>query len=308
MYRELLNLISSREWALCFIALLFLIWSLTKPGIREGYRGLMRAALNRHILRFVFSFVLYAIPLVYIFHVVEIWDTKMSKEFFLWFLFVALPFGADFIKHSVKNKDKPTIRSRLKGVLVFSAFVAYVINRYTFHFVVEVILLAVLIFFTLMDEYAKYYDDSGMIQKLTSPLLLLIYSLTLFFSIKLFIENSSKFDIYESILEVLMPFIWTILYIPLVCFWRFYSAYEFLILRATHNCSLSKLEYSRRKKEILKISRLSYSRLNDFDNHYFHYRYLLSPDGDFDRVVEAYRNREDISYLLNDEGQIMEEA
>ena len=221
--------ISNRELAtIIWFSLLFLgifIISSDRKDIFFQVIGLLKLFFEKRIFVTTIFFVFYVSSVLYVCHLVGIWDISRIFEAFLW---ICAAFSALF-----KLTEKKLSRSKIKSVVlscVTLSFVAeYLANMVSFSLFVEMLTIPVILLLSMMlavaESKEKYRAAYSLIKFFLAAYGISILSYTAY-SIHM---DSSLITVVE-LKKFIFPFIATLLYTPFLYFLFLHGAYENILV------------------------------------------------------------------------------
>lgn len=237
---------------LLFGFLLLILYKSTREQIGE----MLRILTSRIMLVNVFFILSYLTLVVYSLYLVRFWDFIFLKETLIWLFTVGL-----VSVYRVVGKDEEKIFKRIMlDSLKITIMLEFFVNVKIFSFWIEFIVILLAIFIAIIQIVAK---DIPKLEKLPGiidngftliALSLFIYGL---------IEVTTNYRMYvklETLQEMLMPSLLTILFIPFIYLFALYARYESLFVRVNKIFS-TKSEKRKIKIYIIMVCGFSLSKI-----------------------------------------------
>ena len=165
---------STREIAAKFWLVVFFIYILINKEIRKSAYRVIIALRNKYIvLAILFLFVYTSLITYFPLYVCGVWDGSMIKDTCIWFLFTALSLLFNINKARDFTFFKRIITGNIKVIII----VEFLFNFYTFPLVVELIMLPILTFLTIVQTYTEIHQQQEPKYKITTSCIKTIFSL-----------------------------------------------------------------------------------------------------------------------------------
>lgn len=165
---------STREIAAIFWLVVFFIYILINKEIRKSAYRVIIALRNKYIvLAILFLFVYTSLITYFPLYVCGVWDGSMIKDTCIWFLFTALSLLFNINKARDFTFFKRIITGNIKVIII----VEFLFNFYTFPLVVELIMLPILTFLTIVQTYTEIHQQQEPKYKITTSCIKTIFSL-----------------------------------------------------------------------------------------------------------------------------------
>src|SRR5690606_20128519 len=155
---------NNREIAIGIGLLLFVAFALSVKNVRGLIPNLIRSALDRKLIYWYISMILYFIGLIYILNQIGFWEVRLLKDSVIWYLTVA--FVATF-RSTTKARDLGFFYLFLKDNIKIIVVFEFIMNMYTFSVLIEFILVFAITFFSILISFIhsspKYQDKNSKI-------------------------------------------------------------------------------------------------------------------------------------------------
>ena len=157
-----------------------LIWVLYQERVRQSFIGVLKAFIEPKLLVYMASTSIYSALILFALFLVGYWEITFLKDTIFWFVFSGMFFVFRFVGHNESEATLPTIiKDNLKVIIV----IQFLVNTYTFPFVVEIILTPILALVLLIDSVARTDERNLIVTKLTTPVIVSLVLMIIIFAI-----------------------------------------------------------------------------------------------------------------------------
>lgn len=278
---------NTRETATAIWLVIFAVWILQKPAIRESLGDVIRSFLQLKIVASTTLLFLYVVGLIACLRAVGLWSIGLLKDSIAWFLFGGLAMMLRFATATdPTNMFREVLSDSIKIVIVLE----FLVNTYTLPLALELIMVPLLGVMAVVGAVVSGKEELAKVAKLVKGVLLVAGLVILVTSISMAvadIKNLGSLDTFRSI--ALAPLL-SILTFPLVYLMIVASQYEQLFIRLDFGAvkSPSLKRYVRRR--IMVYAGLSVGRL-----HYLFRNHLVDlmqvrEEQDVDRLLTEARS------------------
>lgn len=257
------DIFNNREISLLIWLGILVIGALSKKAIRNPFINTLKLLIGKQFLFVYITLGIYLLGLLSFLKHIGFWSTSDLKDSIFWFISVAivLTFNTD----KAKNSDyfKKIIRETIKIIVVLE----FIINFYSFSLMTEIILLPVLSFIIMLQEFANLSPKNAGITKLLTSIIsifgigLLIYT---FYNIT---NDYANFFSFETLHSFFLPILLTILFLPYLYFISLYSVYESYFVRFDF-INVKKERIKEAKTYIRREAHININRLNRIIEHF----------------------------------------
>jgi hypothetical protein len=176
-----LSIFSTRElatgiWLVIFMALVFI-----SPSTRKSAIDVLKTACSRKLIIPFAAILVYAILFTLLLMQISVWEGVYLKEISLWVLFVGVPvcYGAVSPK-----TESHYFRKILTDNLRFSVIMELIISSFTFHLLIELTILPVILFLVILEQLSGKEKEYQQVRKFISLLLSVIGFIFLWLTVK----------------------------------------------------------------------------------------------------------------------------
>jgi len=222
---------NNREIAIIILLTIGLFWYLTKKEVRLSIWNFIKALFEWKLLISIFLMAVYIGMVTFILGKVGIWDLTLLKDTIYWFISGAIVLYANVFNNVEKEGYfKRLIITNLGAIII----VEFVLNLYTFNLLIEIISLYIIFWVSLMKAFSDYNEvDRKVINIL--DLILVVYGLgILSFTVYHIVIDPKGFFTIGIIKSMLLPFVYTLLFIPWLYISVLYMNYELEYVRINH--------------------------------------------------------------------------
>ncbi len=252
--------LNSREEAIALWLLVFFIWGMVKPDIRASFRRIVISLLSPPMLLPLLIMFVYIAGGVWLLSKINLWHWTNLKDTLIWTI-VAV-FALYFHSNEVSG-ERGFFRTKVVENIKLTAVVEFVINIYTFPFLIEIILMPLLVIFGIAVEFTKEKAEYRDVRRPLEWGLASIGFVILLPVIRYLGVNWSKVATFQTVIDFLLPFILTVMVLPFIYCFALLIEYETIFTRIdifTPDKSVSR--YAKRK--IIRTCNIHLHRLHRF--------------------------------------------
>lgn len=240
----MLNIFTTREIAIFIWISIIVILILLNKAVRPSFINVIKCVLNKHIIVSSVILILYSLIITLILNL-KINILKFVKDIILWVIFAGIPFAFSSIN---KKVDKEYfINYAIKNIKII-AILEFIVSNFTFKLVWELILIPFVTFISMLDVISEAKDEYKPAHKFFSNILMLIGFGIVFYSFQQAIKMYNEYSNMDLLISFMIPFIYSIFFIPVTYLMVLYSEYEKLFIRLKNNSNIS----YKQKKELAK--------------------------------------------------------
>lgn len=205
--------LDNRELALVgWLGLLFVFALVNRTG-RSALTQLAAAFLKVPLVLIFLSMVVYVAGLVFLLHWARLWTLPLISETVLWFFGPAVILLSRFDRAS---NNPRFLREALLGVLKYTLILEFVMNLRPAGLLVEILLVPILTIVTLLHLVAGLKEEHRAVRTFMD-ILLAVFGLSLFlYTVVGVVQDPREFATYENLLELLVPILLTLAFVPFV--------------------------------------------------------------------------------------------
>lgn len=279
-----MGLFNNRELASLILLTLVMVWALRKAGIRRSLKSTVRAFFRKEIIVLVLLMVLYTGATVTVLRCISIWNLSLLKDTIVWFWVGAMPMIMHFMtSRNTENIFRKVAVDSIRVIIVLE----FLVNTYTFPFVVELIIVPTMTLVAMLDVVSSTDKKFAELSKFTKGIQVVVGCAIVVIAIGRAIldwHNLASFDSFRSI--ALAPIL-CLLFTPFLYIAALISNYQQVFVRLNIGVEKeAKFKRYVRRRVILHVG-LSLRRLQHLDRNYA---------ADFMRV----ETKDDVDRLLKD--------
>ena len=258
--------LNNREISMLIWVSVIIIYALRSKDVRKSIGGVLQMFFSKFFLT-VFGIVIgYQIGILYLLHKVSIWNFDNLKDTILWFFGSAciLLFSVNKIK--VSGEFKGVVKAQFKWVVLLE----FIVQIFVFSFWVEFFIVPILIVFSMLSGFieakSKYENTEQYtaVYKFSQSILLIIGVLFTGYAVYKTIGSYVEVFTMRHFLDLILPILLTILFIPLVYCFALLMIYETLFLFLSFHIK-NKAEHRAVKFAIIKKAMLNLNKLSNID-------------------------------------------
>ncbi|WP_146126291.1 hypothetical protein [Burkholderia multivorans] len=222
---EILQSLDSRELASAIWLGIFIVWCLTKPGVREGFGSVLSAATARPIVIAFFLAIAHLVAVTAILCHFDLWTLKQFKITALWLVVAGIPALADTPEIS-RNPSllKTAVAKNFKWSLLLDFFIKLPLLGELIYVPFTALLGGLLAVAQSDDTYAPAHKF------LNGVLIVMGLGFLVFESYKVLTSFDTIANL-DTLRDFVLPVIYNIAFIPLLWIMSIYIAYESVFVR-----------------------------------------------------------------------------
>lgn len=219
----IINSISDREIASAIWLAVFGAFVLINRTTRNSVSALMKALLQPALIMPLLIAALYATAEIFLLKYIGWWSLANLKTTILWLM--AFAFVTMFEVATAKNR-KAGLGKITAEILSVAVLVTFIAELYSFPLIIELIAIPLVTMVFLIAEMAKHKPEHAQVAKLMGCLLSLIGLFYIGFSLWKSVEQWGDAFSWANWLELIIPIILSIAFLPFLYWWRTYVAYN----------------------------------------------------------------------------------
>lgn len=222
-----MTLFNDREIATAIWLSVFLAFALSKKPIREALLNAVKAFFHWKILTSVVFMILYAVGIVWLLYVANLWTAALLKDTIVWF-FSGMVLAFSFL---TSHDDEKVFSRIVSGSVKIVVILEFLVSTYTFSLPVELLLIPFATVIAMMDVVAKADPKYSSVARLTTGLQVLIGVAVLAVAVVKAVADFSSLQTIDTIRQVLLAPVLSVLFVPLIYLLLLYAKYESLFIR-----------------------------------------------------------------------------
>lgn len=285
----MIELFSSREIAMGIWTSIFLIWifilAVKSTAVRQSIYHVIRTATSKYIIIFFFTTIAYAAIWIKLSSIFSLWDWKYLKDIIFWVLFVGVPICFNAVTEKSESYFGDVVKSNFKFVI----FLEFLIGKFTFSLVTELVLVPVatlLVLFNAITAMDKSYRSA---EKFFSFLQVILGFSVLYFAVKSAIQHYIELGNIDLFITFSIPIIMTFIFLPLAYIYAIYAEYEILLKIMKFRVPKERKIRRRVKWRLLKACKFSRKKVRAFKENYLVEIYTTMSEEDLDDTIERFR-------------------
>lgn len=239
----LFNLFSNREIAAFIWLLIILIFICRTKEVRNSIFGFVKLFFDRKLFFAFSTFLIYTLCLVFILWYIEFWDVYLLKDTVYWIVFSGIILFVNVNKIESVHSLSKLIKDNIKAIAIWEFF----FNFYTFSLIVELVLIPVISFFSIMvvfaEDSSKREENHKKVVALCWTVLGVIgFCMIVYVVCHAITEYEFLFSV-SNIKSFILPMLLVILALPYFYILALYMNYEsyIIIVKHVHGNSDSKI-------------------------------------------------------------------
>jgi len=214
---------NSREAAYIILFLLFLTLAFYYKQGRVHLINMLKVFLVKEILVLLFAAIFYSILGVYIFYWFGLWEITLLKDVIKWFIFSALV----ALANTIETEDGKTyFKSAIISNLSLTVIVSFILDKFTFHLIIEVLLVIVILFIRGVLYSASKEEKYKDVKIIFNIILSVVSGILLLNSLNQLFSKPDDFFNMSTLKEFLLPVFlgfWLIPFTYILYLWKIYE-------------------------------------------------------------------------------------
>ncbi len=239
-------MLNNREIAIGIWLLATFIISLSKRNIRSSLQNFLGAFFSKTSVFILLLMIAYLSSIVFALKLFSLWNIYLLKDTIIWFVFVGAP-----ISYSIfaSHDNEKVFSGFLIDNLRFTVLVEFLVNSYTFPLLGELILVPVVTIIFMILGYTSVFRENKNVEDLITKILGFIGLGILIFVLFNLFTNYENIVTYQKLQELLLPLVFSFLFIPFIYIVMLYIAYEklFRIIGLKNKVDTKIIRYGKRK-------------------------------------------------------------
>lgn len=219
---------NNREIAFSIWISLIIIIFLFQKDVRKSMIGVIKAFFAWKLSVIYILMILYMSTIVLFLYEIQLWNNTLIKDTILWIGFVGFLMLASSNKVS---KDPNYFRKIILDNLKIVVIIEFITNAYVFNIYVELILVPIIIFFSILSAYTTVYDQYKQIKVVIDYVLISLGLIIFIYAFFKIISSYKDFASLDNFRSFLIAPILTFLFLPFMYFLSLFMTYEILFVR-----------------------------------------------------------------------------
>jgi hypothetical protein len=283
------DIFSTREVATGIWLLIFIIFVFASSKIRKSAIDIFKAASTPKLAIPFIGMLMYAVLLVFALTKLPIWKMIYIKDIVLWVLFAGVPSCFKAIERQI---DEHYFINMIFDNLKYIALVEFFINSFTFHIIVELIMLPAIVFLFMLDTVAGTKVEFLSVKKAITCIIAFLGLAIFWFTFKEAWISYHNLRIIDLLVSFFIPFIFSFFYMPIAYMFAICAKYEILFLRMGFKEPKDKALQVTHRKAVLKACGLSYKKICRFEKEYVNHMYISMQQNEFNDLLKEFKTVE----------------
>jgi hypothetical protein len=220
---DLIDLFDNREKALAIWSLVLVAVLLLRRDLRAPTLGVVRALMAPALFTVAIVMLAYVALVVALLAWAGVWSTAVLSTTILW---VVTGGAAAFLAAGTNPGDPALVRRIIAATIGATLLVEFLANVYVFSLVVELILLPIVVFVTLLDVFAGMKPEYAPTKKLTGAILIGFGMFLLIRTVWLAASDPSGFVTSVNAMRLIVPIALTIAFVLPAYLVAVYALYD----------------------------------------------------------------------------------
>lgn len=280
------DIFSTREIAMTVWFTVLFTYCIISPKIRKSALGVVKSACTPKLSIPFICMLIYAAFFVLLLTLIPFWKWVYIKDIAVWLLFAGIP--ACYMAIG-KNIDENYFHDMFFDNVKFIVLVEFITGTFTFHLIVELLLIPAIAFLAMFDALAGGKPEYSSAKKLTSFLMFLTGLSIVIFSFREAVNTYQMFGMIDLLVSFFVPIVFSALYIPVAYIFAMYAKYEMLFIRMSFKSSHEQKIRRRQKLAVFCACGLSYKLVASFEKEYVKNMYVSMKRTEFDDLIKAFK-------------------
>ncbi|MBZ9685902.1 hypothetical protein G9F72_006040 [Clostridium estertheticum] len=279
-------MLSNRQLAILIWSIVAILILLREEKVKNSFFNVLKVFFSRKLLIIWLSAVGYNILIILLMRKLGLWNITHLKVTILWLLFVG--FIMLFFAIGDADDNRYFINIIIQNIKVTIVF-QFIMNLHSFALLIELIIVPITVFVSMMIVIAEYRDKGGYKKVATfSNAILIIIGLSMMWnSIAHIVSQFNELNFEKLFILMSMGSVLSILFIPFLICIAVLSAYEILFIRLSFKKTIAEEIRKRLYFKIILACGLNVSKIKNFIQ-------------DSDIMHRSISNRVEIKRLISD--------
>ena len=214
-----MNLFNNREIAMVIIGVLviFTLMLISKDR-KKSFLGVLKENINLSFvlaaLSWLFCMIAYTAVIVFGLYHINFWNISLLNITFFWFCSAIVM----CVNSVTLEKDQKVFKEIIYNNIKILIVIAFIVNFYTFSFVVELFLISILTCIVFYNVSHRRDGKKTCVFYLMNGLLIIIIIFILFLFVSNVVSDYKSFVNLDSLIKFLLPPLLTFLFLPFIYF------------------------------------------------------------------------------------------
>ncbi|MCR0207217.1 hypothetical protein MKC66_21105 [[Clostridium] innocuum] len=254
------EIFNNREIAVgAWVILAAIISVFTKP-VRQFLKSVLPILFCRKFIVFYIVFLFHFCLVTYFLYTVGFWSMTLLKDTIFWILFVELPL---FVKAIEKANNSHFFAKLIKDNVAVAVVVEFVVNFWTFDLLIEIIIVPIALFISLLYALASQEKKYQKVQQFFNWIFIIFGLVVIINACNHLLQNPMEFFNANTLQELCLPILLLLLNLPVVYGLALYNTYEQVFIRVKG----SKAENFKMKWSIIGFAGIYLSKITAIRNN-----------------------------------------
>ena len=245
-------MITNRELAILIWITIFLIYCLLKKEIKKPLINLIKSALSKKLIKLYIFIYTYIFLCIYILYKVKFWNIDMLKDTIVWSITIPI-----FSVMKAQEDWKMYFKETLKSCFEIYILIEFIGINYPFSVRIELIIIPIILLFSLVGEFAEKLGGTKEVSTFAYCIVIILSLISFIHSIKLAINDVQNIFTIDTLKNIIIIPILTIIYMPITYLIVVFMNYETFLVRIKCKKCLSEKD-----KRIIMFKAIKNCKLN----------------------------------------------
>lgn len=281
---ELQNIFNNREIAIVIWVTFIAIISIFIKPVKQFLKSVIPILFCRKFVIFYIVFLFHLGLVTYLLYDIGFWSMVLLKDTIFWVIFVELPL---FVKTIQKAKDNHFFIELIKDNLAIATIIEFVINFWTFNLIIEIIIVPVIVFVSLLYAVVVKEPKYLKVKRLLDWIFGVFGFMIIINSCGHLYEHHIEFFNLSTLQTFLFPVLLLFLNLPVVYGLALYNIYEQVFIRIKGD----KNESIKMKWSIIKFSGIYLSKITAVRDNFPYTTMINLTNNDMKENLKKLKNK-----------------
>lgn len=291
IYPNISDVFTNRELAIGFLALLVVIIFSFNKSTRRSFIDIIKILFSKQFMKLNFIMLIYTMIISVLLAWIDFWELALLKSTIIWFFTVGI---ISVYKAINSAKDYKYFLSVIKDNIGFILIIEFVTNLYSFAFIKEVALIVLILFISLLVAIIEVKPEfSGKeYKRMKNIFYMMIIGISIYWlynSVKLLVDDMQNINVAILIKELVLPSIYSTLFVIVMYFIVIYSMYEVMFIRIGFKKIIDDEFRTYLKLRILMFCNLNIIRINNFVERSGVLTSYINSKQDVKQIIKKYK-------------------
>jgi len=222
------------------ILTVFILCSKKMDVVRVGLKSMISAFFVWQIQSVLLLMVIYMASIIYFLSELGVWDVEQTKNTVIWCVSVGV---MSLFKLKSFQKDNGFFKRSVLDNLKLIAIFELVISAYSFPLLIEILLLPLLTFISVLIAFAELDARHYIVKRVLEAVLSIFGLVVICYTVYMLFIDLRGVANEQTVYDFLVPPLLTLLYLPFIFFMVIYTSYQYSSVRLRFLIKDQRLRY-----------------------------------------------------------------